>query len=41
MSNQAFYIPSGGVGKIEYDLDENNWFTTEANRFNEDIEMSF
>ena len=41
MSNQAFYILSGGVGKIEYDLDENNWFTTEARIFNEDIEIYF
>ena len=33
MSNQAFYIPSGGVGETEYDIDKNNLFTAEASRF--------
>ena len=26
MSNQAFYIPSGGVGETEYDKEENKWY---------------
>ena len=34
MSNQAFYIPSGGIGEIEYD-------TEEATRFNEDKAVPF
>ena len=34
MSNQAFYIPSGGIGEIEYD-------TEEATRFNEDQAVPF
>ena len=34
MSNQAFYIPSGGIGEIEYD-------TEKATRFNEDKAVPF
>ena len=34
MSNQAFYIPSGGIGEIEYD-------TEEATRFNKDQAVPF
>ena len=41
MSNQTFYIPSGAVCKNEYNIDENNWFTTETSRFNEDKEIPF
>ena len=35
MSNQKIYIPSGGIGEIEYDDQENNWFQTSSAEFYE------
>ena len=34
-SNQKIYIPSGGIGEIEYDDQENNWFQTSSAEFYE------
>ena len=36
MSNQKIYIPSGGIGEIEYDDQENNWFQTSSAEFYEE-----
>ena len=35
MSNQKIYIPSGSIGEIKYDDQENNWFQTSSAEFYE------
>ena len=35
MSNKAFYIPSGGVGEIEFDKEENKCYKMRASEINE------
>ena len=39
MSNQAFYIPSGGPGEIEYDKEESKCYKMRVSEFNEDKKL--
>ena len=41
MSNQSIYILSGGIGEIEFCLEEKNWYKIEAVQFNEDKAIPF
>ena len=41
ISNQRFHIPSRGIGEIEYDIEQKNWFKIEASKFNEDKAIPF
>ena len=35
MTNQKFYIPSGGIGEIYYDKEERVWYAIASSEFNE------
>ena len=41
MSDQSIYIPSGGIGEIEFIPEEKNWYKTESVRFNKDKAIPF
>ena len=35
MPNQLDYIPTGGIGEIEYDLEEKGWYAIQSSKYNE------
>ena len=41
MSDQRLYISSGGIGEVEFDSDEFDWFQTSNTEFNPDKTIPF
>ena len=41
MSEKLIYIPSGGIGEIEFVPEEKKWCKIEAARFNDDKDIPF